>query len=120
MAWIPVYFGSKPLVRRVQPAYEALSTYKLSISAILALGTLVGWTVVAWWFAGIRWALAVAVLLIPLGLVAIAWHERWTRVEADVRLFLNVAFRKDRRVRMAALQEELVEEFDRIGRTLPS
>jgi 1-acyl-sn-glycerol-3-phosphate acyltransferase len=35
-------------------------------------------------------------VLIPLGLVAIAWHERWTRVEEDVRLFLRVAFRRDR------------------------
>lgn len=119
LAWIPVYLGSKPIVRRIRPAYEALSTYKLSISALLALGTLLGWSALAWWLGGPLWAVGVAASLVPLGLLAIAWHERWMRVKEDARLFGNVAFRRDRRQRVGQLCKELVEEFDRIGRNLP-
>ena len=115
LAWLPVYWGSKPIVRRIRPAYEALSTYKLSISGILAILTLAGWTALAWWWGGWTWGLGIGLILIPLGLIAIAWHERWVRVEEDVRLFLRVAFRRDRRERIAQLRRELVEEFDRVA-----
>jgi 1-acyl-sn-glycerol-3-phosphate acyltransferase len=118
LAWVPVYVGSKPIVRRVSPAYEALSTFKLTISGSLALLTLVGWTSLAWWMGGWTWALGVGAILIPLGLLAIAWHERWVRVEEDARLFLRVAFSKDRRERLARMRKELVDEFDRIGRRM--
>ncbi len=118
LAWLPVYFGSKPIVRKIRPAYEALSTYKLSASALIALLTLLGWTTLAWWFGGWSWALAIGLLLVPLGLLTIAWHERWTRVEEDVRLFLRVAFRKDRRDRVARMGGELVAEFDLIGKRM--
>ena len=118
LVWLPVYLGSKPIVKRIRPAYEALSTYKLSASGFLALFTLVGWTVLAWWWGGWSWALGIGVILIPLGLLTIAWHERWIRVEEDVRLFFRVAFRRDRRERLGRMRKELVAEFDRIGRRL--
>ena len=120
MAWLPVYLGSKPIVKRIDPAHEALSTYKFSASAFLALFTLAGWTFLTWWVGGWSWALGIGIILVPLGLLAIAWHERWVRVEEDVRLFLRVAFRKDRRERVARMGKELVEEFDRLGRALAS
>jgi 1-acyl-sn-glycerol-3-phosphate acyltransferase len=116
--WLPVYLGSKPIVKRVKPAYEALSTYKLSASGILALLTLSAWTFLGWWLGGWRLALGVGALLVPLGLLAIAWHERWIRVEEDVRLFLRVAFRRDRRERLGRMRKELVSEFDKIGRRM--
>lgn len=118
LVWLPVYLGSKPIVRKIRPAYEALSTYKLSASGLIALLTLLGWTTLAWRLGGWEWALAIGLLLIPLGLLTIAWHERWIRVEEDVRLFFRVAFRKDRRDRVARMRRELVGEFDRIGRRM--
>jgi hypothetical protein len=120
LVWVPVYLGSKPIVRRIRPAYEALSTYKLSISGILALFTLTGWTALAWWIGGWKWGFGIGIILVPLGLLTIAWHERWARVEEDVRLFFRVAFRKDRRESLARMRRELVEEFDRIGQELES
>jgi hypothetical protein len=70
------------------------------------------------WLGGWSWALGIGIILVPLGLLSIAWHERWVRSEEDVRLFLRVAFRKDRREHMARMRKELVEEFDRLGRAL--
>jgi hypothetical protein len=118
IVWLPVYLGSKPIVRRIGPAYEALSTYKLSASGLLAIITLAGWTFLAWWLGGWSWALGIGVILVPLGLLAIAWHERWLRMEEDIRLFFRVAFRRDRRERLARMRKELVAEFDRIGRRM--
>ncbi len=118
VVWLPVYLGSKPIVRRISPAYEALSTYKLSASGFLAIITLAGWTFLAWWWGGWSWALGIGVILVPLGLLAIAWHERWLRMEEDIRLFFRVAFRRDRRERLARMRKELVAEFDRIGRKM--
>jgi 1-acyl-sn-glycerol-3-phosphate acyltransferase len=114
LVWLPVYLGTRPIVRRIGPAYEALSTYTFSASALLALLTLVGWTLLAWWFGGLSWAVGMGVILVPLGLISIAWHERWVRVEEDVRLFLRLLFRKDRRMRLARRRQELLREFDAI------
>lgn len=115
VAWLPVYLGSKRIVRRFHPAQEVLSTYKFSASGILALVTLAGWILMAWVFGDWSWALGVGAILVPLGVLTIAWYERWMRVEEDVRLFLRVAFRKDRRERVARMRRELVADFDRIG-----
>ncbi len=115
LAWLPVFILSRPIVRRIHPQYEALSTFKFSASAFLALLTLTGWTFLAWWFGGWTWAVGIGGILIPLGLLAIAWHERWIRVEEDVKLFLRVAFKRDRRDRLGGMRRELVKEFDRIG-----
>ena len=118
IVWLPVYLGSMPIVRKIAPAYEALSTFKLSASGFLALITLSGWTFLAWWWGGWSWALGIGVILVPLGLLAIAWHERWIRVEEDIRLFFRVVFRRDRRERLARMRKELVAELDRIGRRM--
>jgi glycerol-3-phosphate O-acyltransferase/dihydroxyacetone phosphate acyltransferase len=118
LAWLPVYLLSRPIVRRIRPEYEALSTFKFSASAFLALLTLSGWTFLAWLLGGWTWALGIGAILIPLGLLAIAWHERWMRMEEDLKLFLRVAFKRDRRDRLAEMRRELVKEFDRIGRRM--
>jgi 1-acyl-sn-glycerol-3-phosphate acyltransferase len=118
VAWLPVYLLSLPIVRLAHPKYEVLSTIKFSVSAFLALILLTAWTFLAWWMGGWSWALGVGVILIPLGLLAIAWHERWMRVEEDVKLFFRVAFEKDRRERLRSMRRELVKEFDRIAKRM--
>jgi glycerol-3-phosphate O-acyltransferase/dihydroxyacetone phosphate acyltransferase len=118
LAWIPVFLLTRPIVHRIHPNFEALSTFKFSASAFLALFTFSGWTFLAWRLGGWSWALGIGVILIPLGLLAIAWHERWMLVEEDVKLFFRVAFKRDRRDRLAEMRRELVKEFDRIGKRM--
>jgi 1-acyl-sn-glycerol-3-phosphate acyltransferase len=118
LAWLPVYLLSRPIVRRIRPQREALSTFKFSVSAVLSLATLAGWSFLSWWFGGWSWAVGIGVILIPLGLLAIAWHERWIRVEEDIKLFLRVALRRDRRDRLREMRRELVKEFDGIARRM--
>jgi hypothetical protein len=120
LAWLPVYLVGRFVLRRLTPSYEAISTYKFSVHASVAVLTLAGWTLLALWRGGWPWALAAAFALIPLGLIALHWHQRWLRVEEDVRLFKRVVRRRGRRERLARLREGLVEEFDRIGQALRS
>jgi 1-acyl-sn-glycerol-3-phosphate acyltransferase len=115
LAWLPVFLLSRLIVRRIRPQYEALSTFKFSVSVILAIATLAGWTFLSWWIGGWSWAAGIGAILVPLGLLAIAWHERWIRVEEDVKLFLRVAFRRGKRERLGEMRRELVKEFDRIA-----
>jgi hypothetical protein len=118
VVWLPVYLLSRLIVRGIRPQHEALSTFKFSASAFLALLTFSGWTFLAWWFGDWTWAVGIGIILVPLGLLAIAWHERWIRVEEDVKLFSRVAFRRDRRDRLGEMRRELVKEFDRIGKRM--
>ena len=118
LAWLPVYLLSWPVAQRMHPKFETLSTLKFSASVFLALLTFMAWTFLAWLLGGWIWALGIGLILIPLGLLAIAWHERWMRVEEDVKLFFRVAFKRDRRDRLAEMRTELLKEFDRIGKRM--
>src|SRR5690606_16535029 len=52
------------------------------------------------------------VLAPVLGLAALAWRSRWSRVREDVRLFFRVMGRRRTRERMAERRRTLVAEFD--------
>lgn len=120
LVWLPVYLGLRPIVRKINPKYEAVSTYKLSTAASLSPINILLWSCLAGMAFGWVWALAAALAMVPLGLWALGWHERWTRVSEDVGLFFRVAFRKDRLDRLARRRRSLVEEFDRIGQAMGS
>ena len=118
LVWLPVYFGLRPIVRRIRPTHESVSTYKLTAAATLSPLNILAWSLVAGAVGGWRWALIAAVALVPLGLLAIDWHDRWARVREDVGLFFRVALRKDRREHLSRMRTELVKEFDEIGAAL--
>lgn len=120
LVWLPVYFGLRPIVRKINPKYEAVSTYKLSTAASLSPINILLWSGLAGVTFGWVWALVAGLAMVPLGLWALGWHERWTRVREDVGLFFRVAFRKDRMDRLARRRKSLVEEFDRIGEAMDS
>jgi hypothetical protein len=118
LLWLPVYLGVRPLVGRVRPTYEALSTYKISVAVLLSPLNILAWTAVAWNMEGWLWALATALAMVPLGLVSIWWHDRLYMAREDVGLFLRAVFRRDRREHLAGMRKELVEELDELGAVL--
>ncbi len=118
LAWLPVYYGLRPIVRRIRPTYESLSTYKLTTAATLSPLNILVWSCLGGLVAGWPWALTIALVLIPLGLLAVAWHERWARVREDVGLFLRVAFRRGRMEHLSGMRGRLVQEFDEIADAL--
>lgn len=115
LVWLPVYFGLRPIVRRIHPPLEALSTHKLSTAAILSPLNIMAWSAIAGLLWGWAWGLGTALGLIPLGLLAIAWHDRWARVREDVELFIRLAFQRDRVEPLAHARRELVEELDKLA-----
>jgi 1-acyl-sn-glycerol-3-phosphate acyltransferase len=115
LMWFPLYLGVLPLVRRVRPTYEALSTYKLIVAATLTPVNLLAWSLVAWKLEGWIWALGTALAMIPLGLISIWWHDRWAKAREDVGLFVRAAFRRDRLMHLAEMRKELVGELDELG-----
>lgn len=112
--WAPTWWATRWVVRRIQTTAETESTYKLSAGAPLALGNMLAAGVTAGWLAGWTWGAAAALSMIPLGLMALGWHERWRRVREDVRLFLRMTGRVDLRERLAGMRAELADEMEAV------
>ena len=49
-----------------------------------------------------------------VGLATIAWHDRQSRVQEDVRVFFRAARRSESRDRLAEFRRSLVADFDAI------
>ncbi len=112
--WYPAWITPRWVVARVRPAHESVATYKLAtgffaapltILVIAAMGFLVG---------GTLWALSAAAAAPLLGLLALAWRERWGRVKEDTALFLRVLTRPRLRARIVVERAELTAEFDEV------
>ncbi len=110
--WLPVYLIAKWGSRLLRPPFEALSSYKLAIGMVIAPLVYGGWTYLAFSRWGMRGALVAAVVLPVLGLLAVAWKDRWARVKEDARLYRRALGRRERREAIAELRSELVTEFD--------
>ena len=114
LLWLPVYLASRRLTRLVDPPFEAISTYKLSFGMVTAPLLLAAWVFLAYRVGGLSLALISAAALPVLGLWAIAWADRWTRIREDLRLYRRTLGRRDRQTAVSELRGELVEEFDRV------
>lgn len=116
VAWYPPYLAIRFAVSRAAPEPEAVATAKL-IAATLAYPLMY-----AVWLAAIGWrwgplALAIAaVVLPPVGWIALAWHERRGQVWEDVRLFWQVVRRRGIRERLDRRRSDLAAEFDAVAR----
>ncbi|RZW13231.1 MAG: hypothetical protein EX260_11530, partial [Desulfobulbaceae bacterium] len=87
IAWLPIFFLPAWFVEATKPHFEAVSTYKLSISLILTPVIYALWVGGFWWFGSPRWAIGAALTLPLLGLITVAWKDRWRHIEEDLRLF---------------------------------
>lgn len=112
--WAPTYWGTRLIVDRIETTVETASTYKLATGASLAPFNIGAVAAVAAWWLGWPWGAGAAVLMIPLGLLSVAWWERWRQLREDVRLFLHLMGRPARRERLARIRTELLREMEAV------
>lgn len=109
------YVLTDGVARRVMQTEEEAATNKMAAGLVLYPLCCVaeGW--VAWRWGGGRLLAVFALLLVPSGLVALAWRERLARVEQQARAFGR--FVLGRRVQHGLLAERraLVEEAEALG-----
>jgi hypothetical protein len=103
------------IARRLVTTAEEEATDKMAAGLVLypLCWVLEGWLV--WRWGGARALAAFALLLVPSGLVALAWRERLARVGRQARAFAR--FIVDRRAARGLLAERraLVEEAEALG-----
>jgi 1-acyl-sn-glycerol-3-phosphate acyltransferase len=112
--WYPTYLAPRLVLPRIATQPDTIATYKLATGfaavpiTLVAVGVLAGVTLGPWL------GVAAAVAAFLLGLVAIAWHERWRRVREDTRLFLQVLRRPGLADALAERRARLAREFDAV------
>ena len=115
LAWFLPYKSPRVPLSVYRPDYEALATIKLASALIAFPLAYTAWVFAAWWVAGLRGAVIVAVALPLLGAVALHWRDRWKRVREDVRIFMNVVRKKTQRDELVRERKALVAEFDSVA-----
>jgi glycerol-3-phosphate O-acyltransferase / dihydroxyacetone phosphate acyltransferase len=115
LIWYPTYLAPQATLRAVKPDLESVATYKLATGFAMVPVTTAACMAAGWMLAGAAGAAALAVAAPLLGLVAIAWHDRWQRVREDARLFLRVLPRGEHRRRQAEERRRLTAEFDALA-----
>jgi 1-acyl-sn-glycerol-3-phosphate acyltransferase len=113
--WYPPYQAPRLAVHVSSPDYEAVATVKLAAALVAFPIVYAVWLAAAWWVAGL-WALAAAAVTLPaLGVAALHWRDRWSRVKEDVRIFWNVVRQKTQRDELIRERQALVARFDRVA-----
>jgi hypothetical protein len=118
LLWLPTFFAPRLVVPLIKPEFEAIATYKLATGFFAVPLTCVAVAILAWRSFGAWTAPLAIVAALILGFIALAWHERWSRVGEDARVFLNAL--GDRRAvdRLAAMRHALAAEFDDVVNNL--
>jgi glycerol-3-phosphate O-acyltransferase / dihydroxyacetone phosphate acyltransferase len=115
LAHVVPYVLTDVIARRLVTTAEEEATDKMAAGLVLypLCWVLEGWLV--WRWGGARALAAFALLLVPSGLVALAWRERLERVGRQARAFAR--FIVDRRAARGLLAERraLVEEAEALG-----
>lgn len=103
------------VARRLMDTAEEEATNKMAAGLVLyPVSWLVeGWLV--WRWAGGRALAVFAVLLLPCGLVALAWRERLSRVRRQARAFGRFLVDRQREHGLLAERRALVEEAEALG-----
>ena len=112
--WYPSWLASRCVVARVGPDHESVATYKLATGFFTVPLTILLAAVLGFLAAATLGALVGAVAIPALGLIALAWRERWGRMKEDIRLFLRVLTRPRIRGRLKEQRAELTAEFDAV------
>ncbi|HKZ04479.1 MAG TPA: hypothetical protein VJU81_03330, partial [Methylomirabilota bacterium] len=98
---------------------EEEATDKMAAGAVLypLCWAMEGWLI--WRFLGPRVAVVFAVLLIPSGLLALAWRERLDRVARQARAFFRFLGERDLHRKLMAERRALVDEVRVLAARIP-
>jgi hypothetical protein len=116
LLWYVPYKSPRASLGLYKPAYEAVASLKLGTAMLAFPLTYAIYLTVAWWYWGLRTLIVAAVLLPLLGLVALAWRNRWKVVREDVLVFWHSIRRSTRRRELVERRRALVAEFDALER----
>jgi 1-acyl-sn-glycerol-3-phosphate acyltransferase len=111
-AWYLPYFASGLFCRLMKPTEEMAATVKLLTGVVIFPVAYVGWIAAAAGLGGWPAAIAFALVLPPLGFVALRWLDRREEVWEDVRLFFQVIRRPRLRDRLSERRQVLADELD--------
>lgn len=117
--WTPAYFAPRLVLRAVRPPFEAIATYKIATGFVAAPVTALVAALAAGLLAGPLAAVLVFFLVPLLGLLAIAFYERFRRVREDARVFLRAIVNRKEVDRLARLRAGLAAEFDHVMAEAP-
>jgi len=117
--WYPTYLAPRYVLPRIHTEPDTVATYKLATGFLAVPLTLLVVGGVAGAIAGVWAGVAAAAAAFLLGLVAIAWHERWRRVREDTVLFIQVLRRPRMAAALAERRARLAREFDAVRQRMP-
>lgn len=118
LLWYVPYRVPRLVVALRRPEHAAVATWKLAAGLAAFLAWYAAAIAALTLFLGGGWALVGAIALPALGLLALAWAERWKRVREDVRVFRRVVTHPRQRDRLTADRAALVAEFEAVQREL--
>jgi 1-acyl-sn-glycerol-3-phosphate acyltransferase len=107
------------VTRLVRPSTDTEATFKIFSGLVLypLCWIAEGWLV---WRLGGPWRLAVFILmLLPTGVLALTWRERWDRLRRDVSAFAQFLGDRDLHRRLLARRHGLAEEMEALARLVP-
>jgi glycerol-3-phosphate O-acyltransferase/dihydroxyacetone phosphate acyltransferase len=107
------------VTRLVRPSADTEATFKIFAGLVLypLCWIAEGWLV---WRVGGPWRLAVFIVtLLPTGVLALTWRERWDRVRRDVRAFVQFLRDRDLHRRLLARRQALAEKMEALARLVP-
>lgn len=113
------YRLTRTAVRWLRPGPDAEATCKLVVGLALYPACWAAEAGAAWWLGGIPGLAVLLALLLPAGLFAIAWQDRYCRMKWDVRGFLQFLVGPDLRKRLLARRRALAEELVSLARLGP-
>ena len=116
--WYPAWIAPRWVVSRVSSEQESVATYKLATGFLTVPLTILIVGATGFVVGSSTGAVVTASAAPLLGLVALAWRERWGRAREDTTLFLRVLSRPRLRARLAGQRAELTAEFDEVLRRM--
>ncbi|HSG81196.1 MAG TPA: 1-acyl-sn-glycerol-3-phosphate acyltransferase [Gemmatimonadota bacterium] len=115
VVWFLPYKSPRLAISFYRPQFEAMATLKLASALVAFPFAFAIWLAVAWWAGGLGGMFVAAVALPLLGVVAVRWRDRWSRVREDARIFFNVIRKKTQRDELVRERKTLVQEFESVA-----